>query len=173
MCIGTSEVRRGNRIRVYAGLAGGVSPGILEREQGQQDERGQHADLQEYRGEYGTYPGAFRLFHENEPCGDCRYAQQDEENDGGERGQGTPVGDDDAQAGESVQKEREKVEEPFHGEGFCRVSSGRCAVSGGGNVVSFARGTSVAWSGTGVVVKCSHVVRAMAAIIFSVRALGS
>lgn len=112
------------------------------------------------------------------------HAQHDEENDAGECGQGTPVGDDDAQAGEPVQKEREKMNDPFHEAGFCRVSSGRCAVSGGRDVVPFAVAagwctvmaageTSGAWSGTGGVVKCSHVVRAMAAIIFSARALGS
>lgn len=236
MCLWTSEARCRRSHR-----AGAFFRGVLEGEQGQQDEYGQHADLQEYRGEYGGYPGASRLFHEGEPCGCRRYAQQrkawhdqkehggvrtddldgeyvacpaygldgvkapqggvvalaqekqgqvdaaaehDEENDGGERGQGTHVGDDDAQAGEPVQKKREKIDDPFHGAGFCRVSYGRCAVSGGRDVVPFAGaagwctvmaagGRSGVQSGTGGVVKCSHVVRAMAAIIFSARALGS
>ena len=81
------------------------------------------------------------------------------------------------------------MDDPFHGAGLGGVSPGRCAVSGGGGVVPLgvvpfagadgwctvmaAGGTSGVWSGTGGVVKCSHVVRAMAAIIFSARALGS
>ena len=90
MCIGTSEARCRRSYRSVHRQAGAFFRGVLEREQGQQDEHGQHADLQEYRGEYGTYPGASRLFHESEPCGDCRYAQQgkawhDEDEHGGIR----------------------------------------------------------------------------------------
>ena len=144
--------------------------------------------MQAYRGEYGAYPGASRLFHEGEPCGCRRYARQgkawhdqDEHGgvraddsggeyvacpacgldgvkapqggvvalaqekygqagaaaeqyaeNGGECGQGTPVGDDGAQAGEPVRKKREKWMIRFMGQVFagCRPDGVPCQAAG-------------------------------------------